>query len=143
MTYERVMFQLRDILEDKKKYMDKEDPEDVISEDVKALEQAIKMLRDAEKVKQLEKEIEELNKNKQQIVYEEIYTPDYVEENFISKDKIREKVKKLENRKWSYTKLEDIRRVDDEINVLRGLLCDNCEFGAEDYDNCIGCENDE
>ena len=45
MTYERVMFQLRDILEDKKKYMDKEDPEDV-----EALEQAIKMLRDAENV---------------------------------------------------------------------------------------------
>ena len=50
MTYERVMFQLRDILEDKKKYMDKEDPEDVISEDVEALEQAMKMLRDAENV---------------------------------------------------------------------------------------------
>lgn len=50
MTYERVMFQLRDILEDKKKYMDEKDPEDVISEDVKALEQAIKMLRDAENV---------------------------------------------------------------------------------------------
>jgi DNA-binding MarR family transcriptional regulator len=48
-------------------------------------------------VEKQQKEIEELNKNKQQINYNEIFSPDFVEENFISKDKIREKLNYFEH----------------------------------------------
>ena len=44
-----------------------------------------------------QKEIEQLNEIKQQICNEELITQDYVQENFIKKDKIREKNKR--NRK--------------------------------------------
>lgn len=43
-----------------------------------------------------QKEIEELNEIKQQICKEELITQDYVQDNFIAKDKIKEKIKELE-----------------------------------------------
>ena len=52
----------------------------------------------AEKVKQLEKEIKDLNEIKQQICNEELITQEYVRKNCIKKDKIREKIKKYD--KW-------------------------------------------
>ena len=45
----------------------------------------------------LKNEIEQLNEIKQQICNEELITQDYVQENFIKKDKIREKIKEIEN----------------------------------------------
>jgi nicotinic acid mononucleotide adenylyltransferase len=67
------------------------------------LENEISFLKNALCEKQ--KEIEELNKNKQQINYNEIFSPDFVEENFISKDKIRERIKEARKIRWHIPKL--------------------------------------
>lgn len=56
-----------------------------------------KMLEKISNLIDKQKEIEELNEIKQQICNEELITQDYVQENFISKDKIREKIKEVSN----------------------------------------------
>ena len=42
-----------------------------------------------------QKEIEDLNEIKQQICNEELITQDYVQKNFVQKDKIREKMREI------------------------------------------------
>ena len=69
-----------------------------------------------------QKEIEELNKNKQQISYEEIFTPDYIEENFISKDKIRDYKKAIEWKRQQEIKNIGMSMLGSAIDVLEELL---------------------
>ncbi len=47
-------------------------------------------------IEKQQKEIEALNEIKQQICNEELITQDYVQDNFIAKDKIRETLKKYD-----------------------------------------------
>ena len=72
-----------------------------------------------------QKEIEELNKNKQQISYEEIFTPDYIEENFISKDKIRDYKKAIEWKRQQEIKNIGMSMLGSAIDVLDELLEEN------------------
>lgn len=44
MNYDEMIFQLRDLKHDKEKYVDKDDPDDIIKKDVDALEMALNYL---------------------------------------------------------------------------------------------------
>jgi hypothetical protein len=105
----------------------KEQQDSILTEKIKTLrEEKIELIHNFEEkekiskkeIKSLLKEIEELNEIKQQICNEELITQDYVQENFISKDKIREKIKELEDIKSA----ESIEGTLEEIKLLKELL---------------------
>lgn len=77
-------------------------------------EKSIIIMAGAEKVKQLEKEIEDLNEIKQQICNEELITQDYVQDNFIAKCKIEEIRDKAEV--MDYYSLNDV--IDDLSKLI-------------------------
>lgn len=67
-----------------------------------------------------EEEIEQLNEIKQQICNEELISQDYVQENFIKKDKIIEKIKKYE--KLDKEEFAKQGNFETEISLLKELL---------------------
>ena len=92
-------------------------------EDIKVkLEEMVEFFTDmgivtqTERTKMLE-EIEQLNEIKQQICNEELIIQDYVQENFISKDKIREKIKEVSKTQAYKVGLEEYT-----IKILQELL---------------------
>jgi hypothetical protein len=66
----------------------------IASERQKEIAQELQMLLNL--LNKQQKEIEDLNEIKQQICNEELITQDYVKENFIAKDRIREILKDLD-----------------------------------------------
>lgn len=103
----------------------------IASERQKEIAQELQMLLNLLDKKQ--KEIEDLNEIKQQICNEELITQDYVQDNFIAKGKIREKIKELENEtiplKEDYKKYHffsnQLERLNNQIKILEELLKEN------------------
>lgn len=50
MNYNEMMEQLQDLLEDKEKYVDNDDPDDIIKKDVESLKTAIETLNNANRI---------------------------------------------------------------------------------------------
>ena len=55
MNYDEMIFQLKDLKKDKEKYVDPDDPEDIVKKDVVALEIALKYIEKAKNIETYER----------------------------------------------------------------------------------------
>lgn len=79
-------------------------------------------------VKENENQQKEIDELKTKLEIEKIdnkYNQEERDEETIPRYQIREKIKEFENKKWSYTKLEDIKQIEDKIKTLKELLEEN------------------
>ena len=90
MNYDEMIFQLKDLKMDKEKYVDPDDPDDIVKKDVIALEIALKYLEKAKNIETYERIIK---------LYEE---KDSLYKKLLSKD--ADKVKDIINQRLKFAK---------------------------------------
>lgn len=90
MNYDEMIFQLTDLKKDKEKYVDSDDPDDIVQKDVVALEIALKYLEKAKNIETYERIIK---------LYEE---KDLLYKKLLSKD--ADKVKDIIEKQLKFSK---------------------------------------